>query len=375
MNDENGYRELGVYTPNVFVDGFGNTNVTVSYSPPVVDAPATFDIGQDISGSTTVSVIYEGLGTVSGPATYSHRAIGFEYITVPAGTFYAIRLESSASMTLATINITGSITTWVAENVGTVKRVTNRDDGTNVSKELLQYSLSHPISTTTTTTSATTTTTIVSTTTTLPSEQQGGINLGIGWNLVGNSNFATIDVPATFGDSTLVNTVWKWNSSSGKWAFYTPTQSDGGSAYAATKGYEALTTINGAEGFWVNAIQSFSRPVTDGTPVPALFFQDLALSDALKSGWNLISIGDIRTPSDFNAGLVSTPPVPGFVQNNLTTLWAWDNTSSQWYFYAPSLEAQGGTALTDYIVSKGYLDFTAANKTLGPGVGFWVNKP
>ena len=22
-----------------------------------------------------------------------------------------------------------------------------------------------------------------------------------------------------------------------------------------------------------------------------------------------------------------------------------------------------------------YLDFTSANKTLGPGVGFWVNKP
>lgn len=45
------------------------------------------------------------------------------------------------------------------------------------------------------------------------------------------------------------------------------------------------------------------------------------------------------------------------------------------HFYAPSLEAQGGTALADYIFSKDYLEFTAANKTLGPGVGFWANKP
>jgi hypothetical protein len=60
---------------------------------------------------------------------------------------------------------------------------------------------------------------------------------------------------------------------------------------------------------------------------------------------------------------------------NLTSLWAWDNTQGKWVFYAPSLEAQGGTALTEYISSHGYSDFTSANKTLGDGVGFWVNKP
>lgn len=41
----------------------------------------------------------------------------------------------------------------------------------------------------------------------------------------------------------------------------------------------------------------------------------------------------------------------------------------------PSLEAKGGTTLTDYITGKGYLDFTANNTTLAPGVGFCVNKP
>ena len=46
---------------------------------------------------------------------------------------------------------------------------------------------------------------------------------------------------------------------------------------------------------------------------------------------------------------------------------------SSWYFYAPSLAASGG--LSAYITGKGYLDFTAGGKTLGPGVGFWVNRP
>jgi len=39
------------------------------------------------------------------------------------------------------------------------------------------------------------------------------------------------------------------------------------------------------------------------------------------------------------------------------------------------LEAQGGAALSDYIAAKGHLDFTSKSKTLGPGMGFGVNKP
>jgi hypothetical protein len=60
---------------------------------------------------------------------------------------------------------------------------------------------------------------------------------------------------------------------------------------------------------------------------------------------------------------------------NLTSLWAWDSAQSQWYFYAPSLDAQGGRALTDFIASKNYTDFGASAKTLGQGLGFWVNRP
>jgi hypothetical protein len=39
---------------------------------------------------------------------------------------------------------------------------------------------------------------------------------------------------------------------------------------------------------------------------------------------------------------------------------------------APSREAQGGTALSGFIASKGYPDF--GSKTQGGGIGFWVNR-
>jgi hypothetical protein len=55
----------------------------------------------------------------------------------------------------------------------------------------------------------------------------------------------------------------------------------------------------------------------------------------------------------------------------VTTLWAWDAIGSAWYFYSPSLDANGG--LSTYITAKGYLGFDT--KTLGNGTGFWVNKP
>jgi len=208
---------------------------------------------------------------------------------------------------------------------------------------------------TTTTTQATTTSTATTTTTT-----QGSVTLSLitGWNLVGNSSSGLLDVPTGFGDTTKVNTVWKWIANGAKWAFYAPSLA--GQAlidYATAKGYEVLTVINGGEGFWVNAKVPFATPIAAGTLITSGSFKTMA------SGWSLIAIGDSPTPSQFSA------IVP------VTTLWAWDAAQTNWYFYAPSLGAAGGTALTDYINSKGYLDFVKSGKTLGPSTGFWVNRP
>ena len=200
-------------------------------------------------------------------------------------------------------------------------------------------------------------------------------NLVTGWNLLGNSNNALLDVTTVYGDNTQVNTVWKWIPVTRRWAFYTPTFSDGGQAYATAKGYDFLTTIKGGEGYWVNAKTAFSVSIPTGTAVSAIYFQEQldTSQNMLLQGWNLIAIGDNLTPSDFNKKLSLTPPAQGVIPLNVTTLWAWDSGLSNWYFYAPSMESGG--SLGAYITNKGYLDFTQKGKMLDPTTGFWVNKP
>lgn len=196
------------------------------------------------------------------------------------------------------------------------------------------------------------------------------LNFVAGWNLVGNGFSGVLDVATAFGDANRVSTVWKWIASSGTWAFYAPSLA--GQAlidYAASKGYVVLTTIEGGEGFWVNAKTTFVTPLPSGTAIDSASFRNMNL------GWSLISIGDNKTPRAFNDALNPSSDPVAVVVPYITSLWAWEAVQTKWYFYAPALEAQGGTVLTDYIASKGYLDFTANGKTLGPSTGFWVNKP
>ena len=115
----------------------------------------------------------------------------------------------------------------------------------------------------------------------------------------------------------------------------------------------------------MNAKTAFTAQLPSGDAVPSGSFQGIG------SGWRLIAIGDNPTPRGFNAALSTTPPAAGTTPINVNSLWAWDAARSNWYFYAPSLDASGG--LSAYIASKNYLDF--GTRTLDPTTGFWLNKP
>ena len=181
--------------------------------------------------------------------------------------------------------------------------------------------------------------------------------------------------------------MWKWNPISSKWAFYTPTQIDGGAAYADGNGYDTLTTINPGEGFWVNANTAFSVPLSAGAAIQSSSFKPAVSNPvtvggvhALPPGWSLVATGDSPTPAQFNEAITtaySTPPPTAQVFANLTTLWAWDATKQNWYFWAPALVNSGG--LSSYISSKNYLDPATMPSTppgaLSPTTGFWVKMP
>ncbi len=221
--------------------------------------------------------------------------------------------------------------------------------------------------TTTTGTSNTTTSTIV----------EAWLTIESGWNLVGTGAGGTLNVASAFDDPTKIESVWTWVHDKGSWGFYSPSLTETALAdYAAERGFDVLSTIGPGEGFWVNAKQKHFATWQSGGEIQSAVFQE-GKPGALKHGWNLISIaGGGMTPSEFNADIgVSSPASAEVIPINISSLWAWDTELNKWYFYAPDLEAQGGSALIDYIDSKGYLDFTTNNKTLHADVGFWVNKP
>ena len=186
-------------------------------------------------------------------------------------------------------------------------------------------------------------------------------NLTTGWNLLGNSSAAPIDVATTFGDSSKITTVWKWNKTASRWAFYSPRMTASDLAtYSQAKGYGALTSIAPKEGFWVNSSTIVSINTSTANAV-TLIDSDLTL------GWNLVASADEMTPAELTAGLQSYLGAAG---KAVQSIWSWDVAAAKWRFYAPSLDAQGGTVLTDYIGSKGYLPF---NGQISAAEGAWVN--
>lgn len=192
---------------------------------------------------------------------------------------------------------------------------------------------------------------------------QAVVILKSGWNLIGNGTDQAISASEVFGDASQYVSVWKWNSASNTWAFYSPKLSSSDlNSYAASKGYDVLTTINSKEGFWVNANREGSISSTGISQTGAL----LQASD-LRNGWNLVASADAKTPAELNTSLSSS-----FNASNLsmTSVWAWDPTNASWKFYAPSLDAQSGTALSDYVKSKNYQLFNSALKMSD---GFWLN--
>ena len=68
-----------------------------------------------------------------------------------------------------------------------------------------------------------------------------------GWNLLGNGTTTAISLANTFNDPNNVTSIWKWDSATSAWAYYSPS-SDSGVSYAKSQGYETLTTIQPGEG-------------------------------------------------------------------------------------------------------------------------------
>lgn len=203
------------------------------------------------------------------------------------------------------------------------------------------------------------------------------LSLVKGWNLAGNGTDTPIAVDTVFADSSKIESVWKWTlkgSTPGikypTWAFRTPTLSDKGAAWAASRGYELLSNIQPGEGFWVSARVEHTVPL-QGAAIPATAFAPLGTVQpgalALAAGWSLIGAGQDQRPAEFHAAI-------GGKSSGLVSLWAWDAAQSKWLFYAPSLAEHGSKAHADYVEKRGMVDFFGSNRRLAPASGLWVHR-
>lgn len=176
--------------------------------------------------------------------------------------------------------------------------------------------------------------------------------LPTGWSLVGNDAGNDVDAVSVFGNATsptasssLITTVWSWDSTNGRWNFYAPSMTVAGlSTYASSKGYGVLTTISKGEGFWVNASGNLTlnlAPSNASSGFPILF--------------NGISINSITFSTD-TLGCKATVTYKNVDTKALTTFLYFDIvvggiTVNQTIFstsnLAPGATAQGAKSISD----------------------------
>ena len=124
------------------------------------------------------------------------------------------------------------------------------------------------------------------------SNAQTSVQLQKGWNLIGNSTTQPITVANSALNQSQVTSVWKWDSTKSVWSFYSPkylTTTDLLN-FTTTQGYQALTTVNPGEGFWVNSTQSFSLSLGNDSSSSSGYTSSnfsFAGASALNYGWNL----------------------------------------------------------------------------------------
>jgi hypothetical protein len=116
------------YEPHIFIGGVGWVNTDVTFIPPIKLAEGEVWIGQSSHSSGSAKTVVTPLGrTFFFSYTADSTIETEETITVPAGTFDAIRVRQS--ITLSEYGETLSMTRYLAKGIGIVKDVITDPQG------------------------------------------------------------------------------------------------------------------------------------------------------------------------------------------------------------------------------------------------------
>jgi len=117
-------------------------DLTAVYDPPMIYLGAQVAAGEVINSSGDVALTFEGYGTFTFDYTASTHVIGVETVVVPAGTFEALRIDTSFTYSGTIygefISETTLETDWLAFGIGTVKAIVDGDTVALSESSLLQ---------------------------------------------------------------------------------------------------------------------------------------------------------------------------------------------------------------------------------------------
>jgi hypothetical protein len=118
-SDSQGIRLHQMPIEDLCIDYYGCFDLTVTLSPPIVLAGGTMSIGQIFNTSGTAKASLPYYGAIELPYSASFRFDGFETVSVPAATFYAVKLSGSYMIAGETIGDT----LFLAQDLGVAKRI------------------------------------------------------------------------------------------------------------------------------------------------------------------------------------------------------------------------------------------------------------
>jgi hypothetical protein len=125
-NDASGIRLHGQFSPRAYQNHPG----TFTMSPPIVLAPGTAIVGEATHSQGIITLTVPGVGR--GYANYSadYTVEGFESITVPAGTFDALKLSFSFTISGSGSSSTQTGTLHLVDGIGQVRQSVTDSGGT-----------------------------------------------------------------------------------------------------------------------------------------------------------------------------------------------------------------------------------------------------
>lgn len=115
---------------------------TTSTSRTGVTLPNDMKVGS--AWTQTIDIIAEGGEdgeTLSASIITNYNVVGMETVTVPAGTFEALKIEQSGSMNMMGQEFLTQGTLWYAEGVGNVKAETGMANGERFLSQLISYTI------------------------------------------------------------------------------------------------------------------------------------------------------------------------------------------------------------------------------------------